>query len=138
MDIRLPRWSVRHVRLAPFGILATTYLLTYIDKPLGWRVWELWKVWGDLAALAEMVDLGILVYIVLASIVEWLVRMAYYAIEKIQNERQKLREEGRKAGLEEGQMMGIDLVLTELEQFPDVPIEDVKKAVEASIKESKS
>ena len=138
MEIQLPRWSRLHANLAPFGIALTTYLLTYFDI-IGWRVWEFWKIRDHLAALSDMVDLGIMVYIVVALAIDRGISMIFYALEQ-REKRRKQRELREKRMVEEaareGMDQGIDLVFATLERDPDASIEDVRRAVEAERKEA--
>ena len=146
MEIQLPRWSRLHANLAPFGIALTTYLLTYFDI-IGWRVWEFWKIRDHLAALSDMVDLGILVYIVVALAIDRGISMIFYALEQREKRRKqrelrekRMIEEAIKDGLARGKVQGmdqgIDLVFATLERDPDASIEDVRRAVEAARKEA--
>ena len=138
MEIQLPRWSRLHANLAPFGIALTTYLLTYFDI-IGWRVWEFWKIRDHLAALSDMVDLGIMVYIVVALAIDRGISMIFYALEQ-REKRRKQRELREKRMVEEaareGLAEGIDLVFAKWSQDPDASIEDVRRAVEAERKEA--
>lgn len=134
MEIQLPRWSRLHANLAPFGIALTTYLLTYFDI-IGWRVWEFWKIRDHIAALSDMVDLGVLVYIVVALAIDRGISMIFYALEQ-REKRRKQRELREKRMVEEATREGIDLVFDKWSQDPDASIEDVRRAVEAERKEA--
>ncbi len=136
MEIQLPRWSRLHANLAPFGIGLTTYLLTYFDI-IGWRVWEFWKIWDHLAALSDMVDLGVLTYIVVALVIDRGISMIFYALEQ-REKRRKQREAQQKKMREEAMASGIDLVFTKWAQDPDASIEDIRRAVEAAKEETGS
>ncbi len=97
MDFQLPKWAARHAVVAPWGILATTYVLTALtQRPV------VWTIWNDLNAMSAMVDLGLVVYAAEASLIERGVRMAFYAIEQRQKQREKIRKEAREQGLREG------------------------------------
>ena len=135
------RGLLLHGLTAPWGIAFTTCSLTYLDSSLGWKFWEFWKVWNDHSALSEMSDWGLIVYGIIASSAEVTTRMAYFAIEHIQNRRRKIREERERLlqeTLREGRREIADLILTKLEQDPQASSEDIKRAVEIALQETDS
>ena len=67
-----------------------TYALTCMSRQLA-----IWSDRTSLVAMSDMVDLGIVVYAAGASLVEVIVRMAFYALEQ-----RKKRIEQRKKELE--------------------------------------
>ncbi len=80
----------RHAVVAPFGVLAVTVLLTYLSGGNQWNGWE------SLKSAASMVDLGIVVYAMIAVTVERGVNMVFWALEqrkKREAERERLMEE---------------------------------------------
>ena len=79
------RWVRLHAMAAPAGILATTLLLTY------WRQGWYWR-WPDgLDRAADLVDIGTVIYAVIAVAVERGVNVIFWALE----ERKKRRERSR-------------------------------------------
>ena len=76
------RWLRRHAMVAPFGILATTLLLTY------WMQQGQWQWPADLDKSASLVDIGAVIYAAVAVAVERGVNMIFWALE----ERKKRRE----------------------------------------------
>ena len=79
------RWVRLHAMAAPAGILATTLLLTY------WRQGWYWR-WPDgLDRAADLVDIGTVIYAVIAVAVERGVNVIFWALE----ERKKRRERNR-------------------------------------------
>ena len=79
------RWVRLHAMAAPAGILATTLLLTY------WRQGWYWR-WPDgLDRVADLVDIGTVIYAVIAVAVERGVNVIFWALE----ERKKRRERNR-------------------------------------------
>ena len=79
------RWVRLHAMAAPPGILATTLLLTY------WRQGWQWR-WPDgLDRAADLVDIGTVIYAVIAVAVERGINMIFWALE----ERKKRRERNR-------------------------------------------
>ena len=100
MDNQLPKWAARHALFAPWGIVATTCVLVALTGSVGW------KVWNNLTTISDMVDLGVVVYAAGASLVEVSIKMAFYAIEQRQKERERIRKEARQEGLHEGKQQG--------------------------------
>ena len=80
------RWLRRHAMVAPFGILATTFLLTY------WMQQRQWQSPADLDKAASLVDIGAVIYAAVAVAVERSVNMIFWALE----ERKKRRERREK------------------------------------------
>ena len=74
------QWARRHILAAPWGTALATWLLTIYYDP------------G--ASFAEMVSMGAMIYGMVMSALELGVPMAFYAYEKIKNDRAKLRKEG--------------------------------------------
>ena len=92
-----------------------------------------------------MVDLGILVYIVVALVIDRGISMIFYALEQREKRRKqreaqqkKMIEEAIAEGLAQGRAQGIDLVFDRWAQDPDASIEDVRRAVEAAREETGS
>ena len=77
------QWLRRHAILAPFGIFAATALLVVRSGQ--------WDGWERLGLAAEMVDLGAVLYAMVAVLAERGVDMVFWALE-----RKKQRELERK------------------------------------------
>ena len=77
------QWLRRHAILAPFGIFAATVLLMVRSGQ--------WDGWESLGLAAEMVDLGAVLYAMVAVLAERGVDMVFWALE-----RKKQRELERK------------------------------------------
>ena len=77
------QWLRRHAILAPFGIFAATVLLMARSGQ--------WDGWESLGLAAEMVDLGAVLYAMVAVLAERGVDMVFWALE-----RKKQREQERK------------------------------------------
>ena len=81
------RWLRRHVMFIPFGVFITTGLLTYFTEPgtLGVRTF--------LKSAASMVDLGTVVYAMVAVLTERVIRMWFWALDQREKWRAKWRDE---------------------------------------------
>ena len=77
------QWLRRHAILAPFGIFAAAVLLMARSGQ--------WDGWESLGLAAEMVDLGAVLYAMVAVLAERGVDMVFWALE-----RKKQREQERK------------------------------------------
>ena len=78
------RWLRRHAIAAPFGIFAATALLVVQSGQ--------WDGWESLEMAAGLVDLGAVLYAMVAVLVERGVDMVFWALE-----RKKQREQENKA-----------------------------------------
>ena len=94
------QWPRRHALAFPFGASAATALLTYLTT--GGQG----TMAANLAVAADMVDLGALIYGMVAVTIEGGVRLMFWAWEKHKAVREALREEGRQAGRVEGRQEG--------------------------------
>ena len=83
-ELRERQWLRRHAILAPFGIFAATVLLMVGSGQ--------WDGWESLGLTAEMVDLGAVLYAMVAVLAERGVDMVFWALE-----RKKQREQENKA-----------------------------------------
>ena len=100
------RWLGRHAIVAPFGIFAATVLLVNLSGQ--------WDGLGSLNHAASLVDLGVVVYAMVAVLVERGVNMIFWALEQRRKRREKLqaealaqgRAEEKGAGLAGGQRKG--------------------------------
>ena len=112
------QWPKRHALAAPWGTALATWLLTVYYEP------------G--ASFAEMVSMGAMIYGMVISALELGVPMAFYAYEKIKNERARRREqqeELRRQSRAEGMAEGMDLVIAKFSENPDLSPEELKKVV---------
>ena len=90
------RWLRRHAMVAPFGILATTLLLTYWLERWQWHGRASWEI------LAGQVDVGAVIYAMVAVLVERGVRLMFWALDERRKWRARMRAEARAEGLAEG------------------------------------
>ena len=95
------QWLRRHAIVAPFGIFAATALL--IVRSGQWAGWE------SLGLAADMVDLGAVLYAMVAVLFERGVDMVFWALE-----RKKQREQERKRREQENKAKDQAEVLAEL------------------------
>ena len=101
------RWLRRHAIVAPFGIFATTLLLTY------WTEHGQWQPPSSLDPAAHLVDLAAVLYAMAAVLVERGVRLMFWALDERRKWRAKAREEGRQEGRVEGLAEGRAVGLSE-------------------------
>ena len=99
------QWARRHILAAPWGTALATWLLTIYYEPV---------------AFYAMVSMGAMIYGMVMSALELGVPMAFYAYEKIKNDRAKLRKEGA------------DSVLARLAKNPRLS-DELKKALIADL-----
>ncbi|MXX53838.1 MAG: hypothetical protein F4Z35_07935 [Dehalococcoidia bacterium] len=99
------QWPKRHALAAPWGTALATWILTMYYEPV---------------AFYAMVSMGAMAYGMIMSALELGVMMAFYAYEKIKNEREKLRKQGA------------DSVLTRLAENPRLS-DEMKKALIADL-----
>ncbi len=138
-------WLLIHALVAPWGTLITAGVLVNFDNPNP-DIWMFWRYWNDIDAMSVTVSYGAAVYGCTVSATEVIVRMAFYAIAKILEERERRRrdhermldearkeglEQGLEQGIERGLEQGIDLTLNNpgLEQYPELR-ERIRKDVE--------
>lgn len=137
MDSRFPGWAARHALFAPWGILATTYLLTAYVKAVGWNIWS---DRGNLVTMSDMVDLGIAVYAAVASLAEVIVRMVFYALEqrkkRIEQRKREMEEmrkraiqEGLREGIQKGREDALRIFSLKSNENPQASVEELVKAV---------
>ena len=93
------QWLRHHVTAAPFGILATTLLLT-----LYWEGWQ-WHGRSSWDLANAQVDLAAVVYAAVAVLAERGVRVMFWALDQ----RRQWREKWRAAAIAEGRAEGIEL-----------------------------
>ena len=94
------RWLRRHAMVAPFGILATTFLLTY------WMQQRQWQWPADLDKAAGLVDIGAVIYAAIAVAVERGVNMIFWALEE-RKKRQERREKQEAEALAKARAKGL-------------------------------
>ena len=108
----------RHVFIAPWGIAFITCALVGYDGSMGWHILRFWDVWSNFQALSDMADWGVVVYGVIASIVEGVRMMVFFANAYIK----KRREEERKKYIEW-------VILTLAKEYPEVSADELRQAV---------
>ena len=86
------RWFRRHAMFVPFGVFITTGLLTYFVETGPWGVRAFLK------SAASMVDLGTVVYAMVAVSVERVIRMWFWALDQREKWREKWRREAQAEG----------------------------------------
>ena len=86
------RWFRRHAMFVPFGVFITTGLLTYFVETGPWGVRPFLK------SAASMVDLGTVVYAMVAVSVERVIRMWFWALDQREKWREKWRREAQAEG----------------------------------------
>ena len=112
----------RHVFFAPWGIAFVTCMLIGYDGQMGWHVLRFWDVWLD---FPELADWGVVVYGVIASTVEEVRVMVFFAnayIKKRREEEERMRQEEREKYKEW-------VVLTLAQKYPEVPAEELRQAL---------
>ena len=80
-------WLAYHVAIAPYGILAATWILVVRADQSHWRIWN------HVDAAADMVQLGAVVYAAIAVAAEGGIRMVFWAIEQWRQDRERHRQE---------------------------------------------
>ena len=80
-----------------------------------------------------MVSMGAMVYGMVMSALELGVPMAFYAYEKIKNERANLRRQSRAEGRAEGVAETIDAMRAKFKENPDVSPEELLEALMADL-----
>ena len=93
-------WLRFHATIAPFGISATTLLLTLYLEQWQWQGRASWELAGDL------VDLGAALYGMVAVLGERGIIIMLWALDKRREWREKWRAEARAEGLAEGRAEG--------------------------------
>ncbi len=91
------RWLRRHAMAAPFGIFATTLLITFWLEQWQWHGRDSWGL------VSEQVDLGTVVYAMAAVLFERGVRLMFWALDERRKWRARWRAEAREEGRAEGQ-----------------------------------
>ena len=115
----------RHVFIAPWGIAFITCALVGYDGNMGWHILRFWDVWSNFQALSDMTDWGVVVCGVIASIVEGVRMMVFFAnayIKKRREEEERMRREQREKYKEW-------MILTLAEKYPEVSADELRQAV---------
>ena len=100
------RWLRRHALVAPFGVFAVTALLVLRSGQ--------WSGWESLSSASSLVDLGAVLYGMLAVLVERGVRMVFWALDERRKWREKRREEAMAEGRAEGRAEGQAELIAEM------------------------
>ena len=94
------RWLRRHAMAAPFGIFATTLLLTFWLEQWQWQGRAGWEI------MAGQVDLGAVIYAMAAVLAERGVRLMFWALDERRKWRARWRAEAQAEGHAEGRAEG--------------------------------
>ena len=94
------RWFRRHILFVPFGVFITTGLLSYFIEP------GPWNIRAGLKSAASLVDLGTIVYAMVAVFIERVIRMWFWALDQREKWREKWRREAQAEGRAEGRSEG--------------------------------
>ncbi len=86
------RWFRRHILFVPFGVFLTTGLLAYFIEP------GPWSIRTSLKSAASLIDLGTIVYAMVAVFVERVIRMWFWALDQREKWREKWRREAQAEG----------------------------------------
>ena len=120
----------RHAMVAPFGIFATTSLLTFWLEQWQWQGRASWEI------MAGQVDVGAVIYAMVAVLAERGVRLMFWALDERQKWRARWRAEaqaeGRAEGLAEGRVEGetaaaqrYEKWLTKVAEEKGIPLADL-------------
>ena len=114
------RWLRRHAVIAPFGIFAVTFLLVI-------RAGR-WDGWGSLELAANLVDLGAVLYGMVAVLVEGGIKMVFWALEERRKMIKARQDQGRAMAIAElmADGDGIPQTKEDLEQWArdrDIPLD---------------
>ena len=115
-------WLAYHVAVAPFGILATTWLLAGLTDA---RYWTIWK---HLGAAADLIELGAVVYVALAVLLEGGGRVVFWAIEQWRKDREKRTIEAQNRTIE-AQNRVLDELVDLARQQPESDVATLVDAV---------
>ena len=94
------RWRRAHLAFSPVGVLITTGLLSRSAGVWGWNDRE------SLTFFADLVPLGVVVYAAAVLMMEWVIRMVFWALAQREKDIANRRAEGRAQGLAEGRAQG--------------------------------
>ena len=108
------RWLGRHAVVAPFGVLAATVLLVHLSGR--------WTGWDSLIHVATLVDLGVVLYAMVAVLVERGSNMIFWALEQRRKRREALRAQVRAEVLDQ-ERRKTEAWLTQVAEKEGIPIE---------------
>ena len=77
-------WLRRHALFGPFGIFISAWLMCWSDTGT-------WRIWTDWSAMSDLADLAVIIYGMIAVIIERGLIIMFWAIER----RKQMREEFR-------------------------------------------
>lgn len=86
------RWLRRHAMVAPFGIFATTLLLTFWLEQWQWQGRASWEI------MTGQVDVGAVIYAMAAVLAERGVRLMFWALDERRKWRARWRAEAQAEG----------------------------------------
>lgn len=107
--MRERQWLRRHAVAAPFGVFAATALLVIRSGQ--------WAGWGSLELAANLVDMGAVLYGMVAVLAERGDRMVFWALEERKRMIKEREDLGRAKLVEELLAEGIPQTKEELEQW---------------------
>ena len=108
------RWLGRHAVVAPFGVLLATVLLAHLSGR--------WTGWSSLNHVATLVDLGVVLYAMVAVLAERGVRMWFWALDQRRKWREQWRREAQAEGRAE-ERQKTEAWLTQVADKEGIPIE---------------
>ena len=118
MERLAERWARLHLAFLPLGALVVTWLLTLLTG--AWR----WDDRANLDLAGTVAPLGAFAYGALVFVVEWSVRMIFWALAQRKKDREKIREQIRQEVQQEVQAKERERIVHELaERGIEVPPE---------------
>lgn len=108
----------RHAMVAPFGIFATTLLLTYWLERWQWHGRASWEI------LAGQIDVGAVIYAMAAVLAERGVRLMFWALDERRKWRAKMRAEARAEGRTEAEQR-YERWLAQVAEDKGIPLADL-------------
>lgn len=108
-EVRERQWLRRHAIAAPFGVFAATALLVIRSGQ--------WDGWSSLELAANLVDMGAVLYGMVAVLAERGVRMIFWALEERKRMIKEREDLGRAKLVDEMLAEGIPQTKEELEQW---------------------
>ena len=119
-ELQERRWLRRHAVAAPFGIFAATVLLVVRSGQ--------WNGWESLEMAASMVDLGAVLYAMVAVLAERGVDMVFWALERKKQREQENKAKNQAEVLAQLLTEGIPQTKEELEEWAKkkgIPLDEV-------------
>ncbi len=108
-ELQERQWLRRHAIAAPFGIFAATVLLAVRSGQ--------WDGWESLEMAATLVDLGAVLYAMVAVLVERGVDMVFWALERKKQREQENKAKNQAEVLAQLRSEGLPQTTEELEQW---------------------